>query len=204
MLKKKTEKEMNEKSEIPSADDGVTLEQKEPTFYRCTCPECGEALEGHFAVVYRSEFLGVTDDGQVGCGDLVLDADHCAVTGCGSCGHTQDKWRLPLEDPQDRVTAHGQAIKRLEFVCPVCGSLCLLRAERASRAVLGVYEIAENSETKGRAEVALSFEHVMEGGKSVRYCCVEGHELAKEDGSPVGTPEELVEWLKALQPSVKK
>jgi predicted RNA-binding Zn-ribbon protein involved in translation (DUF1610 family) len=208
MAKKKGEKGINKKSKTSSANHGVTLQQNESTvFYRCACPECGEdALELYGRdVFFRSEFLGVTNDGEFGCGNLGLDGDYHWVIECSSCGHVAfDTDMLPTETLLDWAAAHGKVIKELEFTCPVCGSADLLRTERGNRSVRAVYEVAENSKTKGRAEVALSFEHVMEGGKSVRYCCLEGHELAKQDRSPVGTLEELVEWLKALQPSGKR
>jgi len=199
------QKDMSEKANEPSKVDNVPRQDEgtEPSvFYRCTCPECGEDdLElldvGTF---FRSEFLGVTNDGYFGCGDLELDGDCHWVIECGSCGHgIFDTDVVPFDTLLDWVDAHGQAIKQLEFSCPVCGSEFLDQVEtlKRSRSVRAVYEIRDNSETEAHAEVALSFERAERGGESVRYCCLGGHELAKDDGSPVQNVEELVVWLKA-------
>jgi len=124
---------------------------------------------------------------------------------CSSCGYRVfDKEGVTLDSLLQWAVNHGKVMRTLEFgfVCPVCGSPYLERIERASRSVRAVYEIEGNSEAEAHAEVALSFEQVLEGGESVRYCCRNKHELANEDGIPVKTAEELVEWLKARQPQV--
>jgi hypothetical protein len=206
MSKKDLQKELGEKGNEPSTADNATRRDEDTelsVFYRCTCPECGEntlELSG-FGVFFRSEFLGVTNEGEFGCGDLELDGEYHWVLECGSCGYRIfDTDVLPSDTLLDWAAAHGQAINHLEFTCPVCGSECFDNVEihlKRSRSVRAVYEIRDNSETEPHAEVALSFERAVEGGKSVRYCCARGHELAKDDGSPVQNAKELVAWLKA-------
>lgn len=203
MARKKIEKNPNKKAEKPAAAKGaVQQEPQPPVFYRCTCPECGEdTLElCGFGVFYRSEFLGVTDEDEFGCGYRELAGDYDWVITCSSCGHSVfDTPTVSVDNLLEWAGTHGKAVSRLElgFTCPICGSQALERIERANRSVRAVYEISDNSDTKAHAEVALSFEAVMEGGDSVRYCCWKKHELTNEDGSPVQSDEELVEWLRA-------
>ncbi|MGB6063255.1 MAG: hypothetical protein WBG50_00490 [Desulfomonilaceae bacterium] len=210
MSKRKPEQELNNKSVAPSAGQEMMPEETESSvFYRCTCPECGEdALElCGLGVFYRSEFLGVTDGDEIGCGYMELDGDYNWAIVCRSCEHSFfDTQEVTLENLLEWASTHGKAVRRLEsgFVCPVCGSQALERIERGNRSVRAVYEISDNSETEAHAEVALSFEQVLEGGNSVRYCCWKKHELTNQDGSPVQTDEELVAWLKAHQPSVER
>lgn len=210
MAKKKIEKNQNKKAETPATAKGaVQQEPQPPVFYRCTCPKCGEdTLElCGFGVFYRSEFLGVTDENEFGCGYMKLDGDYDWVIICSSCGHRVfDAPKVTVDNLLEWACTHGKAVSRLEldFTCPICGSQALERIERANRSVRAVYEISDNSETKGHAEVALSFEQVMEGGDSVRYCCWKKHELTNQGGSPVQSEEELVEWLKAHEPSANE
>jgi hypothetical protein len=199
-LSSRVDRKGREASVNDSGQRGEALQP--PLFYRCRCPECGEdalKLNG-FGVFFRSKFLGVTNDGEFGCGDLELDGDYHWLIECGSCCYRDfDTDMLPTDSILEWAVAHGKALKTLEFRCPVCGSQYLQRIEKAIRSVRAVYEIAENSETKAHAEVTLSFERVAPAGKWVRYCCSNRHELAKHDGSPVQTPEDLVEWLKGRQ-----
>jgi hypothetical protein len=78
MSKKDLQKELEEKANEPSTVANTTRrdDDKEPSvFYRCVCPECGKDtldLSG-LGVFFRSEFLGVTNEGEFGCGALELD-----------------------------------------------------------------------------------------------------------------------------------
>jgi len=45
--------------------------------------------------------------------------------------------------------------------------------------------------------VAVSHGRNIDGSGTYRYRCSHGHELARDDGYPVETSKELVEWLKA-------
>jgi hypothetical protein len=212
MSKKDYQKEAIKKanSSLPDKPAEQRDEKSEPSiFHRCPCPECAEDdLElFDFGTFSRSEFLGVTNDGEFGCGDLESDGDYHWVLQCGSCGFKIFDTDVVLSDTLlDWADAHGQAINQQQFRCPVCGDHYLNQVEthlERIRSVRAVYEIRDHSETEAHAEVALSFERVVRGGESVRYRCEMGHELAKDDGSPVETPEELVEWLKAHSTGVR-
>ena len=199
--KKKLQDKLNKAAEPASTDPGVTRQEKESSvFYRCTCPECGEdtlELSG-FSVFYRSKFLGVTDEGEFGCGDLGDDGEYDWVIECSSCGYRVfDTQEVTLDNLSEWASKNGKTLKRLEseFLCPVCGTKFLDRIERGNREVRAVYENADDSETW--AEVALSFGHYMSGGETVRYCCMKGHELTKEDGTPVKTAEETRRVVKS-------
>ncbi|MFC1834531.1 hypothetical protein ACFL2Q_07335 [Thermodesulfobacteriota bacterium] len=211
MSKNKLQEQHNRNTKGPSADQGLTRQENHSTvFYRCTCPECGEdALElCGLGVFFRSEFLGVTHENEFGCGHMELDGDYDWVIECGSCGYSVfDTEKVTVDSLLEWAATHGQAVRNLTFTCPVCGSQHLDEVEiglRWNRSVRAVYETMENSETEAQAEVALSFERVTDYGKSVLYCCIRDHELTKEYGSPVQTPEELVDWLKAHQKANNK
>jgi len=213
MSDKDFHEEQIEKANCPSVDENViSQEQKSdsPVFYRCTCPECGEdTLElFDYGLFSRSKFLGVTNDGEFGCGHLEMDGEYQWVLECSSCGHKAfDTDLLPSDTLADWAETHGQPMKQLEFTCPVCGNNWLDQVEidlKRKREVRAVYEIMEKSKSKPSFEVALSFARVVVGEKSVRYCCSMGHELAKDDGSPVENAQELVEWLKARSVFDKK
>jgi predicted RNA-binding Zn-ribbon protein involved in translation (DUF1610 family) len=206
MSKKDLLQQMLVKDTTPSDHENVPPgEPQTEVFYRCTCPECGEdSLElFDFGLFSRSKFLGVTNDGEFGCGHLEIDGEYHWALKCASCGYEAlDSDMLSSDTLLDWADAHGQPMKQLEFTCPVCGNNWLDQVEidlKRKREVRAVYEIMEKSKTKPSAEVALSYEQVVVGEKSVRYCCSMGHELAKNDGSPVATGQELVEWLKAQQ-----
>jgi predicted RNA-binding Zn-ribbon protein involved in translation (DUF1610 family) len=210
MPEKNNDKKYDNDAEQSCVNNDLGLEKHQPrVFYRCTCHECGEdALElCGLGVFYRAEFLGVTDGDEFGCGSMQLDGDYDWEIECTSCGYRVfDGQEVTLDNLLEWAASLGKSVTRLEsgFVCPVCGSRHLDRIETGKRSVRAVYEIDGNSETEAHAEVALSFERVLEGGDSVRYCCSKKHELTKQDGSPVQTPEELVEWLKAHQTTTKE
>jgi Zn finger protein HypA/HybF involved in hydrogenase expression len=203
MSEKDHHKGMGETAKGSSVDQSESgREAGSAVFYRCTCPKCGEnalELSGH-GVFLRSEFLGVTREGEFGCGDLMLDGEYHWEIECGTCGYRPFSTDvLPAEPLLDWAANHGQAMKQLRFTCTVCGSHSLKKVYRMSRFVRAVYEDAESEERAIYADVALSYEQVIEHGKSVRYCCSEGHGLANDDGTPVETAKQLVEWLKAQQ-----
>jgi hypothetical protein len=93
----------------------------------------------------------------------------------------------------------GTRGSELDFICPLCGSVCLSEhTEKVEmfQEVVAVYTVkADNGEEQ--AEVALSPYRDISHCSAPRYRCSNGHELAKDDGTPVETAEELVEWLKA-------
>lgn len=203
MSEERVDRSSSTEIEGSSTDQGRTPPQSESrVFYRCTCPDCGEdTLElCGLDVFFRSDFLGVRDDGEFGCGDLELDGDYHWMIECGSCGH--EFFNTDMLSPEvliEWAAANGRAKKMLEFKCPICGSDYLDEVFSANRSVRAVYETSDNEDAEFPAEVALSYEQAREYGEPVRYRCHKGHELTKEDGSPVQSHEELVEWLKAHQ-----
>lgn len=203
MSRKGLQKEMCTEATTLQGNDDVPRKEP-PVFYRCTCPECGEdamELRGH-GVFFRADLLGVTHDGDFGCGYMELDGDYHWVIECGECGYTAfDTDMLPPDPLIDCAAASGKAIKQLEFTCPVCESDRVEKVYLMSRSVRALYETSDNEAAEPHAEAALSFEQAIDYGESVRYCCHKGHELTKEDGNPVQTDEDLFEWMKAHQTS---
>ncbi|MFC1836414.1 hypothetical protein ACFL2Q_17110 [Thermodesulfobacteriota bacterium] len=194
MSRKNLKNESSAVVNMLSGKESVSRE-KPPVWYRCICPECGEdALELHGLYVFpRAEFLGVTHDGEFGCGHLELDGDYHWVIECRACEYRAfDTDKLLAEPLLEWACANGKAIEELKLTCPVCGDNSLEKTSRMSRSVRTAYETSGNEETGTHAEVALSFAPVLEYGDSVRYCCFKSHELTKEDGSPIRTAEELV------------
>lgn len=205
MSEEKVRRSSSTEIEGSSTDQGQTPPQSESrVFYRCTCPDCGEdTLElCGLDVFFRSDFLGVTRRGEFGCGFMKLDGDYHWVIQCGSCGYEAfNTNELSDDDLINWAAANGRAKKMLEFKCPICGSDYLDEVFSANRSVRAVYETSDNEDAEFPAEVALSYEQAREYGEPVRYRCSNGHELAKEDGSPVETPAELVQWLKSRKVS---
>ena len=202
-----------EKANSPSVSENVILQGQKsdsPVFYRCTCPNCGkDALELHDSGVFlRCDLLGVTGEADIGCGSLELAGACERAIQCWSCGHRiYEEASLDPDRLLEWARTHGKATNPLEFTCPVCGSHQLDQVEievERRRPVMAVYEIVENSEKEDYAEVALRCNRIVLGRESFRYRCTKGHELAKNDGSPVETGQELVEWLKTYRPSVKE
>jgi hypothetical protein len=206
MSEKGIHEEMKATATTLSDNESVALE-KSPVFYRCICPACGEdRLEclnhGKF---WRADLLGFTQDGEPGCGYLELDGDSQQVIECGACGHIVCEWS-PYSEEQccpdffiEWALENGEKKETLRFNCPVCGSSGLEEAETAEvrRTIEAVYETEGTDKGHSNAEIAYEeFQFVWSGG-SCRYHCSKGHELAKDDGSPVDNPKDLVEWLKA-------
>jgi predicted RNA-binding Zn-ribbon protein involved in translation (DUF1610 family) len=192
MSKKELHKQMFAESGLPPEGS----EARPAAFYRVTCPECGEdTLELiDYGVFLRSDFLGMNSDGEKGCGDLELDSDEKWVVTCRSCGCR------PFDDasysPQQLLQWAREAGEQKEisrFSCPICGSKTLYQSVTGVEMIRVVTAACPISD--GNAEVALyPFEQVL-GSGLIRYRCPKGHELAKDDGTPVETAEELVEWL---------
>ncbi len=176
---------------------------KELLFYRWACPMCGkEALEfrdpGQFI---RADFLGVTESGALGCGQIDLDGDSCPEIICRECGSTLYRAEsLQSDRLLEFARIYGRQLTRYGFNCPACGSTKLYQVELAmeiTREIEAVYEDVVDAMAGNQAAVALSLDRNVLGGESIRYGCENGHELAKEDGNSVGTAEELLDWLKA-------
>lgn len=189
---------------VPEAgvDQGKS-DDKPPVFYRCTCPRCGEEDLSlyDFGVFLRSDFLGVTSSGDKGCGCLELDGGGEMALICGTCDHRVfDEPSFSSEQLLDWARAEGEEIEMLTFKCPVCGTQNLTQVYtgvEVIREVKAVYTIPLEDQSRDRAEVALEEDRLEKKQQFCRYRCSKGHELAKDDGTPVETPEDLVEWLKA-------
>ncbi|MFC1833214.1 hypothetical protein ACFL2Q_00600 [Thermodesulfobacteriota bacterium] len=129
-----------------------------------------------------------------------LGGDYDWEIECASCGYrVLDTEGVTLDSLLELAITHGTAANELGFTCPVCGSHYLEQVYTMSRSVRAVYETSNNEKMEPHAEVALSYEQVTEYGKSFQYCCSNDHELTKQDGAPIRTLEDLVEWLKAHQ-----
>jgi len=179
------------------------VEAKPTVFHRCTCPKCGEDNLNlfDFGVFLSGDFLGMTSEGELGCGRLELDGDYQYVVACRSCGHeAHNDLSRSNEQLLEWAIAHGKELEILTFSCPICEStgLCEHWTDvELFREVVAVYTIPGDSETDRQAEIALLPTREIYHSAAPRYRCREGHELAKDDGTPVETKEELVEWLKA-------
>ena len=172
-------------------------------FYRWACPTCGkEALEfrdpGQFV---RADFLGVAESGAIGCGLFDMDGDSTPEIFCRECGTTLYKEEaLAPARLLEFARSHGRELQRYGFNCPACGSTSLCQVEMATeitREIEAVYEEIMDAMEGKQAAVALSCDRDILGGESLRYRCINGHELAHEDGRSVETPNQLLEWLKA-------
>lgn len=165
------------------------------------CPACGEDDLGlfDFGVFLSSDFLGMTRDGEMGCGRVEMDGDYEYVVMCRSCEHRASaEPSVTKETLLEWAVAEGQEVQTLDFICPLCGSVCL--SEHTDKVemyqeVVAVYTVkGDNGEEQ--AEVALSPYRNIFHCSAPRYRCLNGHELAKDDGTPVATAEDLVAWLK--------
>jgi predicted RNA-binding Zn-ribbon protein involved in translation (DUF1610 family) len=207
MSKKDFHKGMVETATEKSSNESVSqgIEASSPlVFYRVTCPECGgDALNLLDSGVFnRSPVLGVTSNGEVGCTRTELDGDYQLDLMCHDCGHDlfSDQFvNYFYKDPDliQWAKSNGEAHKTLSFTCPECGSHELSRVEIGLEFWHVVVAACEANSPEGEPFEALSHLRDLLGGGSYRYRCSGKHELTKDDGTPVQTPEELVDWLKA-------
>ncbi len=205
MMNKQLPKDPAENADCLSQIDFPTDhsdETEELLFYRWACPNCGkEALEfrdpGQFV---RAPFLGVTEEGAMGCGLIDVDGDPNPEIFCRECGSTLCREEsLQIETLLKFARTYGRQLRRYGFNCPACGSTKLCQVEIAleiSREIEAVYEDVVDAMAGNQTAVAMSCCSDRLGGGSIRYRCNNGHELAKEDGSPIKTGEELLDWLK--------
>ncbi len=192
-----------------------------PRTLNFTCPHCGgHTLRQYDANPYYwsctvSVWLEDEDDPETAQideeseptyerqGDPMDDPGWC----CADCGRvlcyangsslgTEDslaEWLLehcPQENPSNEI----------DFTCPVCGSQRLDQVgEALARSEPGPNECRslQDQEKESKPEVAVSPDLIPQGGESFRYRCINGHELANDDGTPVENQKELFEWLKA-------
>jgi hypothetical protein len=176
---------------------------------RC-CPSCGEDGLSYcdFGVFHRSHFFGMTSDGHKGCGRVELDGDDELAIFCRECGYEfHNDLSSTDEQLMERVVAEGQEIQVLNFSCPVCQSTRLYEHETGIellQEVRAVYTIPGNNDEEEQAEIARTPIQHTRYSANPTYRCLNDHELANDDGSPVETAEQLVAWLKAHSASGQK
>jgi hypothetical protein len=172
-------------------------------FSRCSCPQCGKRflrLRG-FCEPDQRFFMGVTGDGILSVGNNAPGRECDHTMGCEACGYSVS---LKNSDKSDGLLewarSQGQEIEPLKFTCPVCGAHKLLQVEtqvEIHSEIEAVHEIVWDNAAEKQPVVALALDLLLRGEPSTRYRCENGHELAKDDGTPVENAEELVAWLKA-------
>ena len=184
--------------------DNTNTEATPLVFHRIrSCPACGEDDLNlyDFGVFLRSDFLGMRSDGEKGGGRIQLDGDYEYVVMCRSCEHRVfNELSATTEQLMEWAITEGQEIETLKFICPICESKSLSQIRtgvEVIRDVVAVYTLPRDDTTEGGAEIALFPGQVFDYTTGPRYRCAKGHELAKDDGNPVETAEELVAWLKA-------
>ncbi len=206
MTKRDFPNEMTEKVKETSLDDSIDRanpEELPAVFHRVTCPECGEDNLSlfDFGVFLRSDFLGMTGEGKKGCGHVELDGDYEYVVECRSCGHRVfDDPSCTEEELMQWASEAGEDKRILPFHCSVCDSTSLSEIRTGVEIVRDVVAVCEVSQDDGPEEqplVALVPDKEIWVHGPIRYRCARGHELAKDDGTPVESAEELVAWLNA-------
>jgi transcription elongation factor Elf1 len=212
MSKKNLKSKAIKKTGKAKSDTGLEQRKekiKPSRFHKCTCDECGEdaLVFCDFGAYLQSDFRRMTSEGEKGCGHLELEGDYEYVVMCESCGHRIfEDVSCSEEQILDWAIEHGKALPMLDFSCPICGSKTLSEISTGveiSREVVAVCEVSENGEPEKKPLVALAPDRLFVHSRPATYRCSKGHELAKEDGTPVETAEELVEWLKARSASEK-
>jgi hypothetical protein len=178
-------------------------ELRPPVFYRCRCPECGEdsldAIESGFFT--RSHILCVTSYGDVGCDYTEFTGDSTFGISCRNCGYEVCGPFSSQKGEDEYLPSNRKARTGLIFVCAKCGSQELRKIEVGIEYSNRVVAVCESDTPDDAPLVAVSHVVGIDGGDSYRYRCSQGHELAKNDGSPVETDEELIAWLKARSSS---
>lgn len=187
-----------------SEDKNIPPQDSEPpAFYRCRCPKCAkDELRLESSSSSESKLFGITSDGDTGCSPT--ESEHYDRDGihCQACGHRVcgDSFNDPVCDDElllEWAKSQGEALTPLTFVCPKCDSSMLQRIEVGIEFFNHVMAVCESDSAGSAPLVALWPIRHSRGDRSYRYRCSEGHELAKDDGNPVETPEELVQWLRS-------
>jgi len=167
-------------AEEPTTVDSANL----PVFYRCVCPECGEDTLSllDLDMFAGSPILGTTSKGEIGCSDTSLDSHGCNLEiWCRSCGG-------PVGSPDSLIKwgkANGEVWTTLPFQCPKCGSPERHRVEIGLEFVRSVVAVCVSDTPGVDPVVALSHERDLDKGDVYRFRCSSGHELGKDDGTPV-------------------
>ena len=190
-------------SRLSHDKDNNATDPKPLVFYRCTCPRChNESLRLRgFGQLDRGLFVGVTGKGTPGLVYDELDQDCDPGITCHDCGfdgYLQGAHQSNTLLEWARQT--GEELPALRFTCPACGTHELMQVQlevEIHSVIAAVCEIDSEAVPDRRAMVTLTGEQLLLAGGPFRFCCENGHELAKDDGTPVETADELVAWLKA-------
>jgi hypothetical protein len=199
--------EIGQEVNVTSLDNNMGHDRNETgpgTFHPVACPECGKDTLDLIdsGVSMRSPILGIASDGEVGCLYTELTGDYqlgiyCRHCGHGVCGGLSVTGEADDEIHSEWAKSPGEPRTVLPFICSKCGSRELRQVEVGITFSYAVVAVCE-ADVPGTAPlVALSHLRNTDGGGTYRYRCSQGHELAKDDGSPVETVDELVAWLKA-------
>jgi hypothetical protein len=188
---------LSEDKKVPPQDS------EPPEFHRCRYRKCGQdelRLESRSSS--ESKLFGITSHGDIGCSPTEVEHYHLHGIYCQACGHRICGASFSDNVCDDEVLfewakSQGEALTALTFVCPKCDSFILERTEVGIDFFNHVMAVCESDSPGGAPLIALWPIRYSRGGRSYRYRCSKGHELAKDDGTPVETAEELVEWLKA-------
>ena len=183
---------------------GTSKEDEQPVFYRCICPECGEdELELiNTGVFERSSVFGITSEGEIGGSRTEVDGDDELGMFCRECQHQvrtdySENESCSGSNLIQWAKSNGEIQRILPFTCPACDSQELSLVEKGIETVQAVVAVCEPVSPGDDPLVALSHRRELWGGGCRRYSCHRGHELAKDDGTPVSTDQELLDWLKA-------
>lgn len=194
-----------------SVDENVARQETEPpVFYICSCPDCGDELEIVDTGIFQcSPVLGITSEGELGSINTSLDGASEISLLCSGCGKRICSDFGPEETCDENFLLHwarsnGEALVTLPFNCPECGGHTLYEIEIGVEWHEQVLAVCEADLEDGGPVVAVSHDRSIENPLTPRYRCSCQYELIKEDGSPVKTRKELVEWLKAHQASSKE
>jgi hypothetical protein len=179
-------------------------------FYQFPCEVCGgnEFILNDYGVSTESPVLGITEDGQIGCARTTFEGDYEPSLYCRNCDHQISNASSFNDNFEDEALfqwakSNGQARKTLPFSCSKCESPQLVKTVTGIEFAQEVIAVCEPDSPGDDPLVALRFLRDIGGRGITRYRCSRGHELAKDDGTPVETAGELVEWLKARSAHVK-
>jgi hypothetical protein len=205
MSKKKLDDKLDNKTEELSVDQNVNLPETEKfVFYQCSCPKCGE--EGlnlmDSGLFENSNLFGITSDGEIGCSEPSLDGGYEYRIHCSECGsQVYPDYSLTVSSEEDFLLSlaesKGKALTILPFHCLECGSDSLQSVEIGIEFESEVVAVCEAHLAGAGPLVAVSPHRDFVNRGTFRYRCSKGHEVTKEDGSPVQNKQELVAWLKA-------
>lgn len=175
-----------------------------PMFHQFRCSECGgnEFILIDSGVFTESPVLGITGHAEIGCARTTLEGDYELGIHCRNCDHQISNGHSFNEHFEDEALLQyakddGQARITLPFSCPKCNSSQLVKIVTGIEFSQEVLAVCEPDSPGDDPLVALSFLRDIAGRGISRYRCSRGHELAKDDGTPVETSEELVAWLNA-------